>query len=198
MQSNNLKLNRRHFLTATATVVGGSGVVATAIPFISAFSPSAKTKALGGPVEVDLRGMQAGDRQIVKWRGRPVWIVRRSPESLQDMTNMIEQLKDPQSEQQSQPEYAHNEHRSIRPEYLVVIGICTHFGCSPSYRTKENSDNLGADWKGGFFCPCHASKFDLAGRVFKGVPAPTNLVVPPHRFLSETRILIGEDSEVNA
>ncbi len=184
---------RRRFLTAAATVVGGAGVVATAVPFVSTLSPSAKTKAVGGSVEVDVGNLGAGEKATVKWRGKPVWIIRRSQETLDDLAAMEEQLQDPMSEASVQPRYAKNDRRSIRPEYLVVVGLCTHLGCSPSYLAGDDVHSLGNDWKGGFFCPCHGSRFDLAGRVFKSVPAPTNLIVPKHRFINDSTLLIGED-----
>jgi ubiquinol-cytochrome c reductase iron-sulfur subunit len=171
------------------------GALATAIPFVSTLSPSAKTKAIGGPVEIDIAGLKPGERKIVKWRGKPVWILRRSEEAVADLAGMTEILRDPESEVEQQPAYAKNDHRSINPEYLVVVGLCTHLGCSPNYLARnDESHDFGADWKGGFFCPCHGSKFDLAGRVFKGVPAPANLLVPKYQFISETKILIGDDA----
>lgn len=193
-QKSGIDKKRRHFLTAAATVVGGAGILATAVPFVSALSPSAKTKAIGGPVEVDIDGMKPGEMKIVKWRGKPVWILRRSEASVEDLSGMMDILRDPDSEVEQQPEYAKNEYRSINPEYLVVVGLCTHLGCSPNYLASNEAHDFGADWKGGFFCPCHGSKFDLAGRVYKGVPAPANLVVPKYQFISKTKILIGDDS----
>ncbi len=197
MQDGGIDKKRRHFLTAAATVVGGAGVLATAIPFVSTLSPSAKTKAVGGPIEVDISGLKLGERMVEKWRGKPVWILRRSEESLADLSGMTDILRDPESEIEQQPEYAKNEYRSVNPEYLVVIGLCTHLGCSPNYLARNEANDFGADWKGGFFCPCHGSKFDLAGRVYKGVPAPANLVVPKYQFISKSKILIGDDSVGN-
>ncbi len=197
MQDGGIDKKRRHFLTAAATVVGGAGVLATAIPIVSTLSPSAKTKAVGGPVEVDISGLKLGERMVEKWRGKPVWILRRSEESLADLSGMTDILRDPESEVEQQPEYAKNEHRSVNPEYLVVIGLCTHLGCSPNYLARNEANDFGADWKGGFFCPCHGSKFDLAGRVYKGEPAPANLVVPKYQFISKSKILIGDDSVGN-
>ncbi|TDJ17668.1 MAG: ubiquinol-cytochrome c reductase iron-sulfur subunit [Gammaproteobacteria bacterium] len=197
MQDGGIDKKRRHFLTAAATVVGGAGVIATAIPFVSTLSPSAKTKAVGGPIEVDISGLKLGERMVEKWRGKPVWILRRSEESLADLSGMTDILRDPESEVEQQPEYAKNEYRSVNPEYLVVIGLCTHLGCSPNYLARNEANDFGADWKGGFFCPCHGSKFDLAGRVYKGVPAPDNLVVPKYQFISKSKILIGDDSVGN-
>ena len=194
MQDGGIDKRRRHFLTAAATVVGGVGALATAVPFVSTLSPSAKTKAIGGPVKADISGLKPGEMQIEKWRGKPVWILRRSKESVAELAEMVDALRDPESDVEQQPEYAKNGHRSVNPEYLVVVGLCTHLGCSPKYRAKDDGENLSADWKGGFFCPCHGSTFDLAGRVFKGVPAPANLLVPKYQFISETTILIGDDS----
>lgn len=195
MQDGGIDKKRRHFLTAAATVVGGVGVVATAVPFVSTLAPSAKTRAIGGSVEVDVSGLKPGERTTVKWRGKPVWVLRRSKEAVADLANMADILRDPQSDVEQQPAYAKNDHRSVNPEYLVVVGLCTHLGCSPNYLARnDESHNFGQDWKGGFFCPCHGSKFDLAGRVFKGVPAPANLVVPKYQFISDTTILIGDDS----
>jgi ubiquinol-cytochrome c reductase iron-sulfur subunit len=194
MQDGEIDKQRRRFLTTAATVVGGMGVVATTIPFISTMTPSAKTRAIGGPVEVDISALKPGERVTVKWQGKPVWIIRRDDKTLSDLQTLNSEVRDPLSDVNQQPPYAKNEYRSINPEYLVVIGLCTHLGCSPNYFPADDQQDLGADWKGGFFCPCHGSRFDLAGRVYKGVPAPSNLVVPPHRFISDTRILIGDDS----
>lgn len=195
MSVEGIDLNRRRFLTTTASVVGGAGAVATTIPFISTLSPSAKTKAIGAPVEVEIGDLQPGELKIVQWQGKPVWILRRDPVALAGIEALNTEVRDPKSEREQQPEYAKNEYRSIKPEYLIVLGLCTHLGCSPTYVGADDgpSHNL-PNWKGGFFCPCHGSRFDLAGRVFPGVPAPTNLVVPPHMYLSETKILIGDDS----
>lgn len=195
MENSNVDKGRRRFLTAAATVVGGAGAAAGAVPFIATMTPSAKTKAIGAPVEVDISKLQPGERIIEKWQGKPVWILRRTKEMLADITSQNEAVSDPASDASAQPEYAKNEFRARENEFLVVIGICTHLGCSPSFIVKEGEDAPAIDWKGGFFCPCHGSRFDLAGRVFKGVPAPTNLVVPPYKFLSPTKILIGDDSE---
>ena len=194
MDGESQDLSRRRFLTTAATVVGGAGAIATTWPFISTMTPSAKTKAIGAPIEVDISELSPGQKITVKWQGKPVWILRRSKKTLDDLVTLDEDVRDPDSVENQQPDYARNEYRSIKDEYLVVIGLCTHLGCSPTYVPEEEQNNLGADWKGGFFCPCHGSRFDLAGRVFKGVPAPSNLVVPPYQFLSDTRILIGDDT----
>src|SRR5690606_4845753 len=185
---------RRRFLTATTAVVGGIGAVYTAVPFLASWKPSAKAQAAGPPVSVDISQLEPGQRMTTEWRGRPVWIVRRTQEMLANLKKPESQLADPNSSMPQQPAYAQNEYRSIKPEYLVVIGICTHLGCSPLYRPEVGAADLGGDsWLGGFFCPCHGSKFDLAGRVYAGVPAPTNLVVPPYHFADDNTIVVGED-----
>ena len=195
MDNSNVDKSRRRFLTAAATVVGGAGTVAAAVPFIATMTPSEKTKAIGAPVEVDISSLQLGERKIVKWQGKPVWILRRTPEMLDDIAAQNDDVDDPASDESAQPDYAKNEYRAREDEYLVVLGVCTHLGCSPSFILKDSDNPPVADWKGGFFCPCHGSRFDLAGRVYKGVPAPTNLVIPPYKFLSASRLLIGDDSE---
>ena len=194
--SNGVDSGRRRFLTASTVVVGGVGAVAGAVPFVAAWLPSARAKAIGAPVEIDISKLQPGGRVTVEWRGKPVWVVRRSDDVLAVLPGLDDGLRDPGSEEEQQPDYARNEYRSIKPEYLVLVGICTHLGCSPAYVTTSGPHALGNDWKGGFFCPCHGSRFDLAGRVFKNVPAPTNLPVPPHTYLDDTTILIGVDPEV--
>jgi ubiquinol-cytochrome c reductase iron-sulfur subunit len=198
MQDGGIDKQRRRFLTTAATIVGGVGVAATAVPFISTMTPSAKTKAIGAPVEVDISELQPGQMLRVKWQGKPVWILRRDEKILGDLVSLNSEVRDPESGVQQQPDYAKNEYRSIKPEFLVVIGLCTHLGCSPNFFPADAGQDLGPDWKGGFWCPCHGSRFDLAGRVFKGVPAPANLIVPPYKFLTDTRILIGDDSGASA
>jgi len=188
--------DRRRFLTTAATVVGGAGMVAAAVPFISTLTPSERARAIGAPVEVDIGALKPGELMRVKWQGKPVWILRRTEEGLGALPGLDGELRDPASDVAQQPVYAKNEHRSVRPEFLIVVGLCTHLGCSPSYVPKEEAQTHDlADWQGGFFCPCHGSRFDLAGRVFKGVPAPANLLVPPHEFLGDTRVRIGTDPE---
>lgn len=199
MSDETIDKDRRLLLTAAATVVGGAGAVATAVPFVKTFIPSAKAKAIGAPVEVDIGDMQPGDLKVELWQGKPVWILKRDTESLSHLTDLDDEVRDPGSDKEQQPDYAKNEYRSVKPEFLIVIGLCTHLGCSPSYVKSDNEEyDLGENWQGGFFCPCHGSRFDLAGRVYKGVPAPTNLMVPPHQYLSDTRVLIGDDSGVTS
>jgi ubiquinol-cytochrome c reductase iron-sulfur subunit len=173
--------------------MGAVGAAYVAVPFVASMSPSARAKAAGAPVDADISKLETGAILRVKWRGKPVWIVHRSAEMLASLPELDPQLADPGSEASKQPEYCKNPTRSIKPEYLVAIGICTHLGCSPTYRPDVAPADLGADWKGGFFCPCHGSRFDLAGRVYKGVPAPSNLEIPKYVYLSETTIRVGED-----
>jgi ubiquinol-cytochrome c reductase iron-sulfur subunit len=186
---------RRRFLTASVAVVGGLGGLAAAWPFVASWLPSERAKAIGAPVETDIGKLEPGQLLRVKWRGQPVWVVRRGEQALASIGAQDALMRDPDSAQQQQPDYCRNEYRSIKPEYLILVGLCTHLGCSPTYIKVSDPHSLGTAWLGGFFCPCHGSKFDYAGRVFSGVPAPTNLVVPPHRYLSDTRIVIGLDQE---
>lgn len=182
---------RRRFLTATASVIGGIGVAFAGFPFLASWAPSIKARALGSPVEVDISKIEPGQKITVAWRGQPVFIVHRTPEELNGLTLVTQELRDPLSKESAQPTYADNVYRSIKPDILVLIGICTHLGCVPLYKPTVGSIEPG--WEGGFFCPCHGSKYDMAGRVYKGVPAPLNLVVPPYKFLSDTIILVGAD-----
>jgi ubiquinol-cytochrome c reductase iron-sulfur subunit len=189
---------RRRLLIAAATVVGGAGAVATLVPFIESWNPSEKARSAGAPVMVDFSKLESGQQIAVSWRGKPVWVLRRTPEMLERLRSdaVRGKLRDPDSMVESQqPAYAKNEFRSINDEYLVVIGICTHLGCVPTFRPEVAPADLGADWPGGYFCPCHGSRFDLAGRVFKGVPAPTNLVIPPYTFVSDTKVMVGKDPD---
>ena len=187
--------SRRTWVTM-ACAAGGVGGVATAIPFVSTFQPSERAKAAGAAVEADISALKPGEMMTVEWRGKPVWILRRTPEMLASLDKTDEKVTDPMSEEPQQPDYAANKHRSINPEYLVAVGICTHLGCSPTDKFKEGAESgMGADWPGGFLCPCHGSLFDLAGRVYKSMPAPTNLEVPPHQYLADTKILVGEDGK---
>jgi ubiquinol-cytochrome c reductase iron-sulfur subunit len=186
--------DKRRFLTAATSVVGAVGAGFVAVPFIASWMPSERAKNAGAPVEADISKLEEGRMMIVEWQSKPVWIVRRSRQMLDSLPKLIGNLRDPASENaDQQPEYAQNETRSRKPEILVLVGICTHLGCSPSYRPEIAPADLGDDWMGGFFCPCHSSKFDMAGRVYTGVPAPTNLPVPPHYYLTENTILVGED-----
>lgn len=194
--SNNIDTGKRRFLTAAASVVGGAGAIAVAIPFVVSVAPSAKAEAAGAPIMVDISQLEVGQLLTVEWRGKPVWIYRRSPEVLEALPTLADELRDPDSEVVSQqPEYCQNELRSIRDEVMVLVGICTHLGCSPTYRPELAPEDLGKEWKGGFFCPCHGSKFDLAGRVYQGVPAPINLEVPPYHFQGDNTVIVGEDAK---
>ena len=185
---------RRTWLLAT-TAAGCVEAAAVAVPFVSSIAPSERAKAMGASVELDISALAPGQMQTVEWRGKPVWILRRTPEMLEQLEGQ-QDLADPQSRQDQQPDYARNVHRSIKPEVLVTVGICTHLGCSPVTLPEGTANrSVPADWKGGFFCPCHGSTFDLAGRVFRNKPAPTNLEVPPHQYLSDSRLLIGEDGK---
>lgn len=194
--SDNVDQGKRRMLiiaTGAAGAVGGLGVAA---PFVMSMTPSARARAAGAPVEVDISKIEPGMLLTVEWRGKPVWVLHRTAAMLKRLPDTDDEVVDPKSKVPMQPAYAVNEYRSIKPDYLVLIGICTHLGCSPSQKLQPGADSgLGADWPGGFFCPCHGSKFDLAGRVYKGVPAPTNLEVPPYTFLSDSRLLIGDDSQ---
>ncbi len=181
---------RRRFLTVATSVVGGVGVVGAAVPFIASWNPSAKAKAAGAPVEVNVSKIAEGQLVRAEYRGKPVYIVRRSKEILDNLGGFDDQLRDPQSAEPQQPEYAQNPYRSINPEFLVAEGVCTHLGCAPSYKKGDFAEQVeGVDY--GFFCPCHGSKFDMAGRVFAGVPAPLNLVVPEHSFPTQDTLIIG-------
>ncbi len=190
-----VNMKRRQVLAGATGVVGAIGATFAAVPFVGSWQPSEKAKAAGAPVDADISAMQPGQMMTLSWRGKPVWVVRRTPDMLERLSALDEFLRDPLSNDSLQPDYCKNPMRAINAEYLVVVGICTHLGCAPLYRPAVNSPDMAANWRGGFFCPCHGSSFDLAGRVFRSVPAPTNLEIPPHRFLSETRIRIGEDTQ---
>lgn len=196
MSGDDVNLSKRRFLTAATTVIGAVGIGFAMVPFISSWQPSAKARAAGAPVRADISKLELGQMIRVKWRGKPVWIVNRTTEMLDSLSVLTPELRDPDSIESEQPEYAKNEYRSIKPEYAILVGICTHLGCSPTYRPDVAPADLGPDWLGGYFCPCHGSRFDIAGRVYSGVPAPLNLPVPPHRYLSETEVLIGDDGGV--
>ncbi|MCH7882035.1 MAG: ubiquinol-cytochrome c reductase iron-sulfur subunit [Proteobacteria bacterium] len=180
--------NRRRFLTAATVVVGAVGSIFVAVPFVKSWNPSERAKSAGAPIKADISKMEMGQQIIFKWQGKPVWVVRRDQEALATLSKVVDKLRDVDSEESIQPDYAKNEHRSIKPEYLVIVGICTHLGCSPNYRPE-----ITADLMGGFFCVCHGSKFDFAGRVYSGVPAPTNMTIPPHYYIDDGLILIGKD-----
>ena len=190
---------RRRFLTASTAVVGAVGVAGASVPFIKSWFPSARAKLAGAPVIADISGLQEGQRLIFEWRGQPIWIVKRSKAMLEAMGGHDAQLRDPKSENaDQQPKYAVNATRSIKPEISVLVGLCTHLGCSPEMKAEIRPEPFDAEWKGGYFCPCHKSKFDMAGRVYQGVPAPTNLPVPPHHFADDNTIVIGVDPEGSA
>ncbi|MEJ2445051.1 MAG: ubiquinol-cytochrome c reductase iron-sulfur subunit [Exilibacterium sp.] len=196
MSNGGVNDGRRRFLTAATSVVGAAGVVGVAVPFVGSWNPSAKAKAAGAPVKANISKIEPGQMITVEWRGKPVYIVRRTSEAIAGIDNMDDLVVDPKSEQAQQPEYATNHYRSRKNEYLILLGLCTHLGCAPMYRPDVGAADLGGDiWQGGFFCPCHGSKFDLAGRVFKGVPAPTNLIVPPHFYETDNVVVIGLDQE---
>ncbi|MGI9343111.1 MAG: ubiquinol-cytochrome c reductase iron-sulfur subunit [Gammaproteobacteria bacterium] len=192
-------LNRRHFLSVATGVAGAAGLGLAAVPFVMSFKPSAKAQALGAPVQVDISKLEEGQLVRHMWRGKPVWVLKRSPTMLERMLASGAELADPDSEVETQqPGFAQNPERSLKPEILVVLGVCTHLGCAPIERFDIAPADLGPDWVGGFYCPCHGSKFDLSGRVYAGVPAPTNLIVPPYRFLTEDLILVGDDTGASA
>jgi ubiquinol-cytochrome c reductase iron-sulfur subunit len=195
MSQDQVDTSKRRFLLAATGAVGGVAAAGVAIPFVGSMLPSAKAKAAGAPIEVDVSKLEPGAQLTVEWRGKPVWIVRRTPEMIAQLEQNADKLSDPGSEAQQQPEYCKNKTRSLKPEYLVVVGVCTHLGCSPTFRADKGAADLGGDWPGGYYCPCHGSRFDLAGRVFKNVPAPVNLVVPPHLYVSDAVLLVGADSK---
>ena len=193
MTESKKSLNRRNFLANLTKVMGGVGGIFAVIPFLSTMLPSEKAKSAGAPIEIDVSGLKPGAFKVVEWRGKPVWVVRRTAEMINNTQEDNDILTDPKSLEEHQPKYTQNKFRSLNPEYLVLLGVCTHLGCSPLYKPNSKTAELGLDWKGGFFCPCHGSKFDLVGRVYAGVPAPTNLPIPPHYFQSEDILIIGED-----
>lgn len=193
MSNDGVNTGRRRFLAAATSVVGAAGAVGVAVPFVGSWNPSAKARAAGAPVKQDIGKLEPGQMMTVEWRGMPVYIVRRTKEALESIKKMDPELRDPESKESVQPAYAKGEYRSIKDEYLVLKAVCTHLGCAPQYKPEVGA--VSHDWLGGFFCPCHGSKFDLAGRVLKGVPAPTNLEVPPYRYVSDTVIEIGVDQE---
>jgi len=197
MSDNAVDKGKRRFLIQMTSVVGGAGAVGLVVPFVKSMNPSARAQAAGAPVAVDISKLQPGEMVIVEWRKKPVWIVNRTDQNMADLAKLEDKLADPVSEGSKQPEYAKNQYRSSEKHknILVMEGICTHLGCSPKYRPEVAPADLGEDWIGGFFCPCHGSRFDLAGRVFSGVPAPTNMPVPPYKFLNDTTVVVGENPE---
>lgn len=189
--NDNMDKGRRQFLTAATTVIGGIGLGLAGIPFVGSWLPSSKAQSLGAPVDVDLSKIEAGQKVTVPWRGQPIFIVHRTSTEVSELPSLNDQLRDPLSQEPQQPAYITELYRSIKPEFVVLVGICTHLGCVPLFKPTPGS--VQADWKGGFFCPCHGSTYDLAGRVYKGVPAPLNLVVPPYRYISDTILRVGEN-----
>lgn len=197
MSSDTVNTGRRRFLTAATSAVGAAGVVGIAVPFVGSWNPSAKAKAAGAPVKADISKIEPGQMVVVEWRGKPVYVLRRTEEQLASLAKMDGNLKDPNSEISEQPANITGPERSLKPEIMVFVGLCTHLGCAPKFRPEVGAADLGGDsWLGGFFCPCHGSKFDLAGRVFSGVPASTNLVVPPYSFEDDSTLIIGASEEV--
>lgn len=197
MSNNAVNTSRRRFLTAATSAVGVAGVVGIAVPFVGSWNPSAKAKAAGAPVKADISKIEPGQMVVVEWRGKPVYVLRRTEEQIAALPQLDGKLKDPASEISDQPAYVDQTNRAIKPEIMVFVGLCTHLGCAPKFRPEVGAADLGGkDWLGGFFCPCHGSKFDLAGRVYAGVPASTNLIVPPYSFEDDTTLVIGVDKEV--
>ncbi|EGW21416.1 MULTISPECIES: ubiquinol-cytochrome c reductase iron-sulfur subunit [Methylobacter] len=195
MNNKGVDQSKRQFLTSALTVVGAVGTGYLAVPFLAQMQPSAKAMAAGAPVEVDISKMEPGQLIRVAWRGKPVWILNRTPQVLETLKTLDSELRDPLSQESIQPESSKNPARSIKPEVFVAVGLCTHLGCSPTFRPEIAPTDLGDKWHGGFFCPCHGSWFDLAGRVYRGVPAPTNLEIPPYRYITDTQLIIGESAE---
>jgi ubiquinol-cytochrome c reductase iron-sulfur subunit len=195
MAENELDEGKRRFLLTATSVATGVAAGAGVVPLVASMLPSERAKAAGAPVEVDVSDLMPGQKKIVEWRGKPVWVVRRTPEMLKTVQANDEKVADPTSKRSQQPAYAKNEFRALKPEYLVVVGICTHLGCSPVDRLQPQPEPFAADWNGGFYCPCHGSLFDLAGRVYKNKPAPENLPVPPYKFVGDTKLVIGEDTQ---
>lgn len=197
MSENGVNEGRRRVLTAMTSAVGAAGVVGAAVPFVGSWNPSAKAKAAGAPVEVNISKLEPGQMVTVEWRGKPVYVLKRTPEALENLAEIEPQLRDPESDKSVQPAYVKNKTRSVEghENIAVILGLCTHLGCAPSYRPELAPADLGDDWLGGFFCRCHGSKFDLAGRVLQGVPAPINLEIPPYKYVSDDVIIVGEDQE---
>ena len=192
---NQVDPKKRRFLIVASSVVGVGAATVVAVPFVASMLPSARAVAAGAPVPVDLNKIEPGQLLTVEFRGAPYWVIKRTPEMVAQLDKHDALLADAKSDSSKQPEYAKNPARSLKPEIFVARGVCTHLGCSPTFRKEIGASDLGADWPGGFFCPCHQSKFDMSGRVFAGMPAPSNLVIPPYQFLSDTSLLIGDDSK---
>jgi ubiquinol-cytochrome c reductase iron-sulfur subunit len=197
MSNDGVNKGRRRLLIGATSAVGAVGAVGAAVPFVASWNPSAKAKAAGAPAKADISKLEPGQQMIVEWRGKPVWVVKRGEDALAALNNMdSDKLSDPNSEVPQQPDYIpHDADRAIRPDVSVLVGICTHLGCSPSYKPEVGPQDFDANWVGGFYCPCHGSRFDLSGRVFKGSPAPTNLVIPPHKYEGDDIIIVGVDQE---
>ena len=195
MNNGDVSQSRRRFLIGATSVVGGVGVVGAAVPFVASWNPSDRAKAAGAPVSVNIGKIEPGQQITVEWRGKPVWVVRRTEKMLENIEKLNDVVKDPMSEDASQPPYIEGIYRAIKEEYLIVVGICTHLGCSPNYRPEVAPADLGENWLGGFFCACHGSKYDLAGRVYDNQPAPSNLEVPPYRYESGDTVTVGLDPE---
>lgn len=201
MSNDGVNQGRRRFLTGATCVVGAAGVVGVAVPFVGSWVPSARARAAGAPVKISIAKIEPGQMATFEWRGQPIYVVRRTQESLASLVTVADRLRDPESQKSIQPSYVDPNNRAIKAEFLVLVGLCTHLGCAPKYRPEVGAEDLsreGEEWLGGFFCPCHGSKFDLAGRVYQGVPAPTNLTVPPYSYESDTVIVVGIDQEATA
>lgn len=193
MSDGEVNAGRRRFLIGATSVVGGVGVIGAAVPFVASWNPSAKAKAAGAPVRASIGKLEPGQRMTVEWRGKPVWVIRRTQEMLDNIEKLSTDVRDPDSKEPQQPEYIKGIFRSAKPEFAIIVGICTHLGCSPQFVPEVKPQEFDANWMGGFFCPCHGSRFDLAGRVYKGMPAPTNLEIPPYRYIDDETVIIGED-----
>lgn len=196
MSDGDVNVGRRRFLVGATSVVGGVGAIGAAVPFVASWNPSAKAKAAGAPVKASVGKLKPGQRMTVEWRGKPVWVLRRTQEMMDNLESLADKLADPESVVPQQPEYVKGIYRATRPEFVVIVGICTHLGCSPQFIPEMTPQDFDEEWVGGFFCPCHGSKFDLSGRVYKNVPAPTNLEVPPYKYLDDNTIIVGVDEEM--
>ncbi len=195
MNNGDVSQSRRRFLIGATSVVGGVGVVGAAVPFVASWNPSAKAEAAGAPVTVNISKIEPGQQITIEWRGKPVWVVRRTPEMLERIENLNDQVRDPQSKEATQPDYIEGIYRAVKEEYGIYVGICTHLGCSPTYRPEVAPADLGEQWVGGYYCACHGSRYDLAGRVYDSQPAPANLVVPPYRYDDDNTVTVGLDPE---